>query len=199
MTWAALLVLAAVTLVAIPFDWLGMRVDCGPDGGCVFARRGMLYYWPPAMLVAYAAIAYCYVRAARARGLGTRVAPYVITGAVTTVVFPAAWFGMSAYLAAHPVPEGPLPYWWFALDRLVMPWAMIGVALLVLAWLERNVALLAFALGYLVLVVLVLPLNVGVGPHHWGIRAQFAVPQLIVGVVLLLGAAGFRAALRRHR
>jgi hypothetical protein len=199
MTWAALLVLAAVTLVAIPFDWFGMTVHCHPDGGCEFARRGMLYYWPPATLLAYAVIALLYVRAARARGLGARVLPYAITGAVTTVVFPAAWLAVQLYLSSHPVPQGPLPYWGFVLDRLVMPWAMIGVTLLVLAWLERNVALLLFTLAYLALVLLALPLNIGIGPPHWGLRAQFALPQLIVGVVLLLGAFGFRAARRRSR
>lgn len=199
MTWAALLVLAAVTLVGIPFDWFGMMVNCHPDGSCEVARRGMLYYWPLAMLLAYAAIALCYVRAARTRGVGTRVLPYVITGAVTTVVFPAAWFALRIYFSSHPVPEGPLPYWWFVLDRLVMPWGMIGIALLVLAWLERNVALLLFTLAYLALVLLVLPLNIGIGPPKWGFRAQFAVPQLIVGVMLLLGAVGFRAARRRNR
>jgi hypothetical protein len=199
MTWVALLVLAAVTLVGIPFDWFGMRVNCDPDGSCQFARRGMLYYWPPAMLLAYATIAFCYARAARARGLGTRVLPYAITGAATTVVFPAAWLAVSLYLSSHPVPPGPLPYWWLVLDRLVMPWGMIGVTLLVLAWLERNVALLLFALAHLALVLLVLPMNIGIGAPHWGLRAQFALPQLIVGVVLLLGAAGFRAARRRNR
>jgi hypothetical protein len=199
LTWAALLVLAAVTLVGIPFDWFGMQVNCRPDGNCEFAQRGLLYYWPPVTLLAYAAIAFCYVRAARARGLGTRVLPYAITGAATTVVFPAAWFAMHLYLSSNPVPEGPLPYWWFVLDRLVTPWGMIGVALLVLAWLERNVALLLFTLAYLALVLLVLPLNIGMGPSTWGLRAQFAVPQLIVGIVLLLGAVGFRATRRRNR
>ena len=63
LTWVALLVLAAVTLVGIPFDWFGMTVKCHPDGSCEFARRGMLYYWPLATLLAYAAIAFCYVRA----------------------------------------------------------------------------------------------------------------------------------------
>jgi hypothetical protein len=197
MTWAALLVLGAVTLVAVPFDWFGMTVHCRPDG-CEFARRGMLYYWPPASLLAYGAIALWYLRAARARGLGARVLPYAITGAATTVVFPAAWLAMSMYLSSHPVPDGPMPYWLLVLDRLVMPWGMIGVTLLVLAWLERNVALLLFTLAYLALVLLVLPLNSGFGPPQWGIRGQFTVPQLIVGVVLLLGAVGFRAAARRR-
>jgi len=199
MTWAALLVLAAVTFAGIPFDWFGMKVHCLPDGGCEFARRGMLYYWPAALPLAYAIIAFCYLRAARARGVGTRVMPYAITGAATTVVFPAAWVAVAVYLSDHPVPDHPLPYWWFVLDRLVMPWGMIGVALLVLAWLERNVALLLFTVGYLALVLLVLPMDAGFGPPHWGIRLSMAVPQLVSGLVLLLGAAGFAAARRRQR
>ncbi|MCO8269107.1 hypothetical protein M1L60_00725 [Actinoplanes sp. TRM 88003] len=192
MTWVALLVLGAATLAAIPVDWFGMDVTCGPDGGCQFARDGMLYYWIPAMPLTYAAIAYFYLRAARARGLGGRVLPYAITGAVTTVVFPAAWLAVTTYFESHPIPDQPLPYWWFVLDRLVMPWGMIGVTLLVLAWLERNVALLAFTVGYLGLVLLVLPMNYGFSSGIFSIRAAMAVPQLIVGVVLLLAALGFR-------
>jgi hypothetical protein len=198
MTWAALLVLGAMTLVAIPFDWFGMWVNCLPDGSCQFARRGLLYYWPAAMPVAYAVIAVIYVRAARARGVGARVLPYAITGAVTTVVFPAAWLAVYLYFRSHPYPDAPLPYWYFVLDRLVMPWGMIGVALLVLAWLERNTGLLLFTAGYLALVLLVLPMNFGFGPPHFGIRTGMALPQLIAGIVLLLGAAGFARAGRRR-
>jgi len=58
---------------------------------------------------------------------------------------------------------------------------MIGVALLVLARLERNVALLAFTLGYLALVLLVLRAQLGVaqvgeagerGPRHVAVADQ---------------------------
>ncbi|MEU4236209.1 hypothetical protein [Actinoplanes sp. NPDC026619] len=199
MTWAALLVLAVATFVAIPFDWFGMWVRCHPDGSCEFARRGMLYYWMPALLVAYATIAMWYLRAARSRGLSARVLPYAITGAVTSAVFPAAWLAVHLYFESHPYPDSPLPYWYLVLDRLVMPWGTIGVTLLVLAWLERNVALLAFTVGYLALVLLVLPMNFGFGPPHFAIRVGMAVPQLIVGVVLLAGALLFRAAQRRQR
>jgi hypothetical protein len=199
MTWAALLVLAVMTFAGVPFDWFGMKVHCLPDGSCEFARRGMLYFWPAALPLAYAIIAVCYVRAARARGVGARVLPYAITGAATTVVFPAAWLAVAVYLSDHPVPDHPLPYWGFVLDRLVMPWGMIGVALLVLAWLERNVALLLFTVGYLAMVLLVLPMDAGFGPPHWGIRLNMAVPQLVSGVLLLLGAIGFAAARRRQR
>jgi hypothetical protein len=199
MTWVALLVLTVVTFLAIPFDWFGMQVDCLPEGPCHFARWGVFLYWPPASLLAYAAIAVCYLRAARQRGLGARVLPYVITGVVTTAVFSGAWVATTVYFAHHPLPAQPLPYWWFALDRLVGPWGMIGVALLVLAWLERNRALLLFTVAYLALVVLVLPMSDGFGPTAGGIRAGMAVPQFIAGGALLLGTVGFRAADRRHR
>ena len=195
LTWVALLVLAVVTAVGIPFDWFGMKLHCHPDG-CEFARRGVLYYWPPALLLAYAAIAVSYVRAARARGVGARVLPYAITGAVLTLLFTAAWVAAALYFPSHPV---RFASWMLVLDRLIAPWGIIGVPLLVLAWLERNVALLVFTLAYLVLVLLVLPMNVGFGPPQWGIRLGFALPQLVVGVVLLLGALGFRAAHRRQR
>lgn len=196
LTWAALLVLAVATFAGIPFDWFGMKVHCLPDGGCEFARRGVLYYWPAALLLAYTAIAACYVRAARARGLGARVLPFALTGAALTVLFTAAWVAAALYFPTHPMRfnQGVL-----VLDRLIAPWGTIGVALLVLAWLERNVALLVFTLGYLTMVLLVLPMNEGWTIFDWGIRTSFALPQLVSGAVLLLGAAGFAAARRRRR
>ncbi|WP_122979786.1 hypothetical protein [Actinoplanes teichomyceticus] len=210
LTYVALLVLAAVTLVAIPFDWLFMRVHC--DGsGCMFARRGMLYYWPPALLLAYAAIAVSYVRAARARGLGARVAPYAITGAATAVVFTAAYTAAAAYFPTHPpFGGGPVPFWWIVLDRLIAPWGLIGLALLVLARLERNVALLGFTLGYLVLVLLVLPTTDGMRLPGWAVpsfmsattmqlRLSMTPAQLVIGVALLAAGIAFARARRSQR
>jgi hypothetical protein len=194
-TWLALLVLAVVTLVGMPFDWYGMKVNCLPDGGCEFARRGVLIYWPPALLLAYTAIAVCYLRAARARGLGTRVLPYAITGAVTTAVFTAAWVAAALYFPSHPY---RFPAWALVLDRLITPWGMIGIALLVLARLERNTALLVFTLGYLALVLA--PIDPALHwDAHWGMRASFLPQQILSGTALLLGAAGFAMARRRQR
>ncbi|MEU7907613.1 hypothetical protein [Actinoplanes sp. NPDC049118] len=192
-TWVALLVLAAVTFLGIPFDWYGMKVHCLPDGGCEFARRGVLFYWPPALLLAYAAIAVCYVRATRARGVGARVLPYAITGVALTVLFTAAWVAAALYFPSHPTrfPEPVL-----VLDRLIAPWGAIGVALLVLARLERNLALLAFTVGYLAVVLV--PIDLGWG-DDWGIRTAFLPQQVINGTVLLLGAVGFAVARRRQR
>jgi hypothetical protein len=195
-TWVALLILGAVMLVGIPFDVFGMRVHCVQYGNCEFARRGVLYYWPPALLLAYAAITVSYLRAARARGLGSRVVPYAIAGAVTTVLFTAAWVAAALYFPSHP---HRFSYGELVLDRLVTPWGMIGVALLVLARLERNLALLLFTVGYLVLVLLVLPTDNGWDPLHWGIRGAFVLPQIISGAMLLLGALGFAWAGRRKQ
>jgi hypothetical protein len=68
--------------------------------------------------------------------------------------------------------------------------------LLVLAWAEHNPALLAFTLGYLVIVLV--PVDFGwvmVHPRPW-----FFLPHLVIdGSVLLLGALGFGLAQRSAR
>lgn len=195
-TWVALLVLAAVTFAAIPFDYYFLVSHCVPAGDgklCSFSREGALYYWPPALLLAYGLIALGYVRVARARGLGTRVRPYVITGGVLTVLFAAAWVAARLYFPSHPT---QFSSWVLVVDRLIAPWGTIGVALLVLARLERNVALLVFTLGYLAVVLV--PIDFGWG-HGYGIRTTFLPQQVINGAVLLLGAIGFALARRRRR
>ncbi|WBB65454.1 hypothetical protein [Micromonospora sp. WMMD812] len=195
-TWFALLVLAAATFVGIPFDWYFLVLNCVGDGTvCQFSRQGVLYYWPPALLLAYAAIAVCYVRVARARGLGARVLPYAVTGVALTVLFTVAWVAARLYFPSHP-PQDPFPYWVLVLDRLIAPWGTIGVALLVLARLERNLGLLVFTLGYLAVVLV--PIDFGWGAH-WGGRTEFLPQQAVNGAVLLSGAIGFALADRRRR
>ncbi|MEU4782568.1 hypothetical protein [Micromonospora sp. NPDC023633] len=208
-TWVALLVLTAVTFAAIPIDWYSLYADCGSasawinnvDGSsmCHIRREGAMFYWPPALLLAYTAIAVYAVRVTRARGLGARVLPYALTGVALTVLFTAAWLLVRLYLANHPGPTDPLPDWVMLLDRLVAPAGTIGVALLVLARLERNVALLVFTLGYLVLVLV--PINFFWHPNwgYAGILGEFLPQQIVNGVVLLLGTVGFAVARRRHR
>ena len=204
----ALLVLAAVTLLAIPVDWWSLRADCGAesswihdaDGGimCEVHGRGPMYYWPPAMLLAYGTIALYAVRTARARGVGTRVLPYVLTGAALTIVFSVAWLGVRWYLTSHPVPTEPFPDWVMFLDRLVGAAGTIGIGLLVLARLERNLALLLFTLGYLTVVLV--PIDFNWHPA-WGTHAIYGgwLPQDIIhGAILLLGALGFWIARRRQ-
>jgi len=96
------------------------------------------------------------------------------------------------------------------LDRLIAPWGLIGLALLVLARVERNAALLLFTVGYLALVLLVLPTSEGMSPPGWAIpsflsgagsrlRLSMTPPQLITGALLLAGGIGFSRARRRQR
>lgn len=197
-TWFALLVLAVATFVAIPIDWFGMRVDCGADGACKFDRLGSMFFWPPAMLLAYTIIAVFYVRIARSRGVDARVLPYAITGAALAVVFTAAWIGARIWVTNHPpAPDAPpTADWVLLLDRLVSPAGTIGIALLVLARLERNLALLGFTLAYLAIVLI--PITFG-WQMHTSVQAEFLPAQVISGVVLALGAAGFGLARRRQR
>jgi hypothetical protein len=199
LTWVTLLVLAGVTYLGIWFDVHFMSVYCTSYGACHFSRRGVLFYWPPVLLLAYAGIAYCYIRVARARGLGARVVPYAITGAVTTLVFTAAWVAERIYVAGRSFPADapPTPSWVLVIDRLIGPWAMIGVALLALARIESNVALFAFTVGYLAVVLV--PINFGWVGHEDNTRMYWAPGQVISGTMLLLGAFGFTLAQRRQR
>ncbi len=191
-TWVALLVLAAVTLASVPVDWYFLEVRCAADGSdCGFSRQGALFFWPPALLLAYTAIAFWYMRVAREKGLGARVVPYALTGAALTAVYTAAWVLARLYWYDNP-PADPFPAWVLVLDRLIAPAGTIGIALLVLARLERNIALLVFTLAYLIVVLV--PLNFG-----WTAAYDFLPQQVINGVVLLLGAIGFAVARRRNR
>jgi hypothetical protein len=185
-TWLPLLVFGVVTFLAVPAQRFGWREEhCTAVSAdqqlCHVRLWGAMAYWTVAVLVAYAVIAVGYARAARARGVGGgRVRPYVITGAVLAVL-PAAFF-----LLFDP---GPDPAWSvIILGHLLEPVGAIGLALLVLAWLERHVALLAFTLGYLV--VALARLRFGWG-EHWGDQWGFAPPLVFSGGMLLLGALCF--------
>jgi hypothetical protein len=143
--------------------------------------------------------------------LGARVLPYAITGAVTAAVFTAAYVAAAIYFPSHPpFGGGPAPFWWIVLDRLIAPWGLMGLALLVLASLERNVALLLFTMGYLALVLLALPTTEGMMPPDWAIPSfmsgtntllplSMALPQLITGAVLLAAGIGFSKARQRQQ
>jgi hypothetical protein len=197
LTWVTLLVLAGVTFLAIPFDVVFMHVHCHSDGSCGFSRQGVLYFWPAALPLSYAAIAYSYIRAARTRGLSARVLPYAITGAALTALFTGVYLWVWHYLDTHPVPAHPFPAWVMTLDRLIAPAGIIGIALLVLARLERHPALLLFTVVYLLIVLV--PIDFGWTGHGDRPRTFFVPQQVIDGTVLLLGAIGFALARRRQR
>jgi hypothetical protein len=187
-------VLAVVTFAAAPVYGLGGFVrTCRdqPGGGriCSAYSSAALVYWPIALALAYAVIAGFYVRRTRARGVGTRVFPYVVAGIAIAVVAAGAltWFvthppvGRYDVLGLHLAPEQGA--WVF---QLFSPAAAIGLSLLVLARVERSWGLLLVAVGYVVLAFV--PLSdlgwVISRPSPWA-----GLPRLVVGggVLLLAG------------
>src|SRR5580692_4471864 len=154
-TWFPLLVFAAVTFAAIPVyryggaSHFGSCVATGPGlKACTIYPAGAFAYWPAALVLAYVAIAAFYIRRSRARGVETRVRPYAIAG----VVIAAALTG-AALWAAHNPPLGPANGLTGLGLRLASGPGAIGLGLLVLAWAERNRALLVLTAAYLVIVL----------------------------------------------
>jgi hypothetical protein len=191
-TWFPLLLFAVLTLASVPITRYNRHpMDCRvlPPSGriCIAFAPWSFVYWPLALVLAYAAIAAFYVHRAHGRGVGTRVRPYVITGVIIAIVAT----GVSLWLVTHAEVLGypsaaPSPATEF-LYRLVSPEGAIGLALLVLAWVERNRALLVFGLVYLVIVGfgwILIP------PSPWLFLVTTAA-------VLLLGSIGFALA-ERH-
>jgi hypothetical protein len=203
-TWFPLLVFAAVILASIPIERYGgyHRVACktysfnpavgGLGRACVAYSYALFAYWPAALILAYVAIAAFYAHQSRKRGVGTRVRPYVIAGIALAVALIVAtlWVIHSAVLSL----DAGLPAQQVVglTGRLVRPTFAIGLALLVLAWAERSLALLVFTVGYLV--ILLAPITFG-----WVVigRWFFSPPLVISASLLLLGAVGFAIAQRR--
>lgn len=198
-TWFPLLVFATITLVAIPVYRYAPYVDLfgacrsGPQYMiCTAPNPTVLGYWTVALALAYAAIAGFYVRQSRRRGVGTPIRPYVVVGIALTVLMAA----VSVWLTFHPLI--PLPTDPFSTDvaevgptvrlihGLVSPITVIGLALLVLAWVERHWALLAYSLVFLVIVVIMSSQFI-----HSTSRWFFLPHLLIPAALLLLGAAAF--------
>lgn len=207
-TWVALLVLAVVVLAAVPlygyarYGFGSAHCATSADGGlhvCLPYSPVVLWYWPVALVAAYAVIGAAFVRRARARGVGTRVAPYVVGG----IVLALAAAGVSVWDAAHPlswahvagtfVPVGSP--WVPQLNRLVGPTGVIGLGLLVLARVERSRTLVLFALVYLYTVMASVP----TGQRAAALSQWVFLPGLLVpGLVLLVGS-GLFAVLERGR
>lgn len=113
--------------------------------------------------------------------------PYVFAG----VILASAATGVSLWLIRHHGPgypsAAPSPAIRL-LYRIVSPEAGIGLAVLVLAWVERNVALLLFGIVYLAMVC------AGWGHDH-GSLPRFLV--VATSAVLIVGSIGFALAERR--
>ena len=190
-TWFPLLVLAALTFASIP-----VRRSSGHQLHCVVVPRvctvysdADFVYWPIALVLAYVAIAAFYILRSRARGVGTRVRPYAIAGIIVAVALTGlALWELHNPQAGNPIGLHGLPY------RLASPGAAIGLALLVLAWAERNRALVLLTLVYLAAVLE--PITFG------GVRFDppwYSYPAVFQGTVLLLGGIGFALAQRPFR
>ncbi|MER7756508.1 hypothetical protein [Kitasatospora sp. NPDC097643] len=151
----------------------------GLGGLCVNSLPPAMWYWPVALLLAYAAISWFYLRRSAKLGLGTRIRPYLVLGVALALLMAAD----QAWTAAHPgflaEPHEPSLFSQFA-DRLVSPAGTIGLALLLLARIERSWPLLAVTCGYLIAM-----LNSGAlpDPSPWA----FLPNLLLQGGVLLVG------------
>jgi hypothetical protein len=193
-TWFPLLVFAAVTFASIPVRrYSGHHLDClAVPGGriCRVYSDAEFVYWPIALVLAYVVIAAFYIRRSRARGVGTRVRPYAIAGIIVAVALTgvALWELHNPPVDQNPMGLNGLP------DRLASPGAAIGLALLVLAWAERNRALLLLTLAYLAAVLV--PITFGLVQHD---PPWYSYPVVFQGSVLLLGGIGFALAQRPLR
>lgn len=202
--WFPLALFGLATLASAPFDRYGTTRTCSSPNArghvCSIYSTWSFIYWPTVLVLIYIVVASFYARRSRERGVGTRVTPYVVVGITIAVVLTAA----SVWLITHPSASGsilglplhPGSPLWTAFYRLVSPAAAIGLALLVLARIERNVALLVFTLGYLAIVLFLFSGRHGpVMPHPspWDF-----LPRLFIdGGVLLIGSFGFALAGRR--
>jgi len=204
--WFPLLVFGVITLIAIPVTRAGHAAGlvcrgnlAGPPGVrvCVAHNSAAFVYWPVALIAAYVLIAFFYLRLARGRGVGTRVRPYVVVGFVLAcaVIAASSW-------ASHRVLSGGYDFvGWHVqgpdLYRLIAPACAIGLALLVLAGVDRSPVLGAVTVAFLVIAI-------GRPDFGWSIRQTsrwaFAPHLVIEGAVLLLASAGFAATqLQRRR
>ncbi|WP_410812893.1 hypothetical protein [Micromonospora sp. 067-2] len=200
-SWFPLLVFATITLLAIPVyryaPYLDLFDTCRSRPGHTVCRQPnptQLAYWTVALMLAYAAIAGFYVRQSRRRGVGTTIRPYVVIGIALAILMAAVsiWMALDPLL---PIPVDPFstdpveievgPRVWLT-NALASPTVVIGLALLVLAWVERHWALLAYSLGYLAVVVIM-----GGQVIHSTSQWWFLPHLLVPAVVLLLGAAAF--------
>src|SRR5215467_328945 len=172
-TWFPLLVFATVTFAAIPASQVGRGhfgtcVPTPPAGKvCTVYSYVGFSYWPIAFVMAGIILA------------------LTMTGAVLWSLYHPPGTAQALPTVPGLFPLAPGVRYSFA----------IGLALLVLAWAERNRALLFLTVGYLAVVLV--PISFGSANGHG--RWAFA-PQLVTdGSVLLLGGIGFLLAQRPWR
>lgn len=180
--WFPLLVFAAVRFGAAPVVRYGQG-----DDDVIGDLPPAMWYWPVALLLAYGAISWFYLRRSERLGLGTRVGPYLALGIVLVVLITVyvAWTAVQPQFLPDFREPSPVSLFF---DTVVNPAGTIGLALLLLARIERSWPLLAITCGYLGVMI-------GAGslpdPSPWG-----GWGVLFEGGVLLLG--GVALALRQR-
>ncbi|MBS2532979.1 hypothetical protein KGQ20_09345 [Catenulispora sp. NF23] len=206
-TWFPLLLLGLLLAGGIVVDRLTHSAHgfpCPPGAAtgiaCVRVKQGSPLYWSLGLVLVYAATAFFYLRRARSRGVGTLVRPFVIAGIVIVLLVAPTRFWTGGVTA----PGAPVDFFGLhfhaapgtasVLSRLTGRAVSVGVPLLVLSWIERNLALLLFTVAYLVIELV--PITVaagGTGPvSPWSALPGLAVPAGF----LLLGALAFAVAQR---
>jgi hypothetical protein len=215
-TWFPLVLLGLVVVAAVPVYRYGSHLDIScvpvrggvvPVGGGVAERCLVTYggwpafiYWMVALVLAYAVIAGFYVLRARRRGVGARIRPYVLAGIAGLVLVAVLW-PVQQHLGSL---QSQSNFQAALVVHGLNPLLAISLALFVLAWAERNGALLAFAVCYLAATLLA---NYSDVPRRlfedlgWAATPQwFFLPTLgLAGGVLLLGGAAFAVAERRRK
>ena len=205
-TWFPLAVFAVLTLLALPVVRSAHRTEtCSGSGHpplgtrvCSVYTSASFVYWPIALIVGYAVIVAFYRWRAQRVGVGSRIQPYVIAGVALAVVLTA----VAIYHAHNPgdvnnlfgIRLSPNSAMFRVENRLVTPEAAIGIGLLILAWVERSVLLLAFTIVYLV--VLASGARFGWSPS---LRSSASMdPRIVIpGLLLAAGAALFALYERR--
>jgi hypothetical protein len=216
-TWFPLVLLGLVIVAAAPFYRVGSHpnvTDCtvrssyfsniqqAVHGGGAVKTCFIVYGWPAfsywvvALAGAYVVIAGFYVHRARRRGVGARVGPYVMAGIAGLMLAASCW------LVQHYLANLQSRYQADLVVHGLNPLLTIGIALFVLAWVERSRALLVFAAGNLVAVLTnFYDIDGLLRDHGWVVARQWIfLPRLwLAGAVLLLGGAGFAVAERLRK
>ncbi|MEU1506049.1 hypothetical protein [Kitasatospora sp. NPDC005748] len=168
--WFPLLVFAVVRFGAAPVVRFGQGDNV----------RLAIWYYPVALGLAFALIGWFYLRRSARLGVGTRVGPYLAVGLVLAVL--TTGYQVWAALGTAPYPHFREPTFLYTLYNAVeSPAGSIGLALLLLARIERSWLLLAITCAYL---ALLLDFDNRPTASAWG-----GWDLLFSGGVLLLGSA----------
>ena len=197
-TWFPLLVFGILTVVSLPVTFAGhiVRTTCVTTPGglpgqeiCRGYNSATFIYWPVALVLAYVLIAAFSIRRSHTRGVGTRIIPYVLAGIGISIALTV----VSVWADRRPlsINQQDILGWHIQPDnlyRFIAPARAIGLALLVLAVIERSPALLVVTLAYLVITIAPVDFGWTITSHsRWAIAPHDVIP----GSILLLASLGF--------